>query len=81
MHGINTAFTDCRVPHLWITPGWYGCAINSPVGYQSEMHCPAKHPQASPSGRVVCLPAPRFVSSPAGNAVTQRVFQPRSEGL
>jgi len=35
MHRINTAFTGHRGPHLWITPGWYGCAINSPIRYQS----------------------------------------------
>lgn len=76
MYGVNTAFTDCRGPHLWITRGWYGCAINNPVGYQSEMHCPAKHPQITPSGS----PVPAR-SALLRHAVTQCVFQPECEGL
>ena len=47
---INTVRTGSLEPQLWITTGWYGCAINSPNRYPSEMDCLAKHPKMSPTG-------------------------------
>jgi hypothetical protein len=51
------------------------------------MHCPAKHPQTSPSGPPH-RPVLPFAGSPGAyreiaecGAVKQRVFQPRYEGL
>ena len=43
MQPIDTAFTGCPGPQLWITAGWYRCAINNPNRYASEMGCRSKH--------------------------------------
>ena len=42
---VDTAFTGCPGPQLWITAGWYGRTMDSPNWRPSEMDCSTKHPQ------------------------------------
>jgi hypothetical protein len=87
MHRINTDFTGRTGRQLWITAGWYWCAINSPIRYVSEMACLSKRPQMRPPCReptpdstLVCLLDGR--REPAiRSAIMQGVSQADCKGL
>jgi hypothetical protein len=87
MHGINTAYTGCPGPQLWITTGWYRCTINSPNRYLSEMDWLTNHPQLGLPGtaihippRVACLRRNHYESS-VQRPITWRVFHAHHEAL